>query len=282
MNITKKQRKTTPFVLFITLLLMFFSLFGGGTLVAKAETQTITASVEEIVDNTIFVCFRKGNTAERGKYIIANFYVPKEYYYESHTYGVIIFPKDYGIKHGLLGDYFKKSEETGAQILNVVATTPMPEEEGFGINCGLIEILEANASRPFSFIFYVKDTSGNVAYKEPQFADYNSLNAGELTMEEFLQKTEVAKDMQGGFRTIVIKIQELVDSVWVYVVIALSSVVVVWALYIGIRVIISKKNEEKINAKGMLKQLIIGIIIMFVLAAGTPLLINGLSHWVTW
>ena len=41
-------------------------------------------------------------------------------------------------------------------------------------------------------------------------------------------------------------------------------------------------SKEKINAKGMLKQLIIGIVIMFVLAAGTPLLINGLSHWVTW
>lgn len=43
-----------------------------------------------------------------------------------------------------------------------------------------------------------------------------------------------------------------------------------------------KKNEEKINARGMVKQLAVGIIVMFVLAMGTPLVINGLSHWVTW
>lgn len=32
----------------------------------------------------------------------------------------------------------------------------------------------------------------------------------------------------------------------------------------------------------MVKQLAAGIIVMFVLAMGTPLVINGLSHWVTW
>ena len=45
---------------------------------------------------------------------------------------------------------------------------------------------------------------------------------------------------------------------------------------------LAKKNEEKINARGMVKQLAVGIIVMFVLAMGTPLVINGLSHWVTW
>ena len=40
------------------------------------------------------------------------------------------------------------------------------------------------------------------------------------------------------------------------------------------------RNEEKINAKDMVKQLIIGIVIIFVVAMGAPLLINGLSAWV--
>ena len=40
-------------------------------------------------------------------------------------------------------------------------------------------------------------------------------------------------------------------------------------------------NEEKINARDMVKNLIIGIVIIFVVAMGAPLLINGLSAWVT-
>ena len=44
---------------------------------------------------------------------------------------------------------------------------------------------------------------------------------------------------------------------------------------------IAHKNEEKINARDMVKNLIIGIIIIFVVAMGAPLLINGLSAWVT-
>ena len=43
---------------------------------------------------------------------------------------------------------------------------------------------------------------------------------------------------------------------------------------------IAHKNEEKINARDMVKNLIIGIIIIFVVAMGAPLLINGLSAWV--
>ena len=117
---------------------------------------------------------------------------------------------------------------------------------------------------------------------KPQFADYESLDVGEMTLEELLNKTELATDMQGSFKTIILKIQELVNSIWIYVVLAMSSVVIVWSLYIGIRVIIAQKNEEKINARGMLKGLLIGVIVMFVIAVCAPLLINGLSHWVTW
>ena len=83
-------------------------------------------------------------------------------------------------------------------------------------------------------------------------------------------------------KQIVVKITELVNSVWVYVVIAFGSVVLVWGAYIGIRVIIAKKNEEKINANGMIKSLVIGIVVMFVIAVGAPLLINGLSSWLSW
>ena len=66
---------------------------------------------------------------------------------------------------------------------------------------------------------------------------------------------------------------------------ALSTVfgsisVVVWGAYIGIKIAIAHRNEEKINARDMIKNLVIGIVIIFVVAMGAPLLINGLSAWV--
>ena len=90
----------------------------------------------------------------------------------------------------------------------------------------------------------------------------------------------LATGLDESLAEIVAKLQSLIDSFWIYVVLALAGVVVIWGAYIGIKIAIAHRNEEKINAKDMVKQLIIGIIIIFVVAMGAPLLINGLSAWV--
>ena len=90
----------------------------------------------------------------------------------------------------------------------------------------------------------------------------------------------LAAGLDENLAEIVAKLQILIDSFWIYVVLALAGVVVIWGAYIGIKIAIAHRNEEKINAKDMVKQLIIGIIIIFVVAMGAPLLINGLSAWV--
>lgn len=87
--------------------------------------------------------------------------------------------------------------------------------------------------------------------------------------------------LNGSLAQIVTKLQGLMDSFWLYIVIALAAVVVTWGAYIGIKIAIAHRNEEKINARDMVKNLIIGIVIIFVVAMGAPLLINGLSAWVT-
>ena len=92
--------------------------------------------------------------------------------------------------------------------------------------------------------------------------------------------TLLAAGLDESLAEIVAKLQSLIDSFWLYVVLALAGVVVIWGAYIGIKIAIAHRNEEKINAKDMVKQLIIGIIIIFVVAMGAPLLINGLSAWV--
>lgn len=89
-----------------------------------------------------------------------------------------------------------------------------------------------------------------------------------------------AEGLNGSLEQIVTNLKTLMDSFWVYIVIALAAVVVIWGAYIGIKIAIAHKNEEKINARDMVKNLIIGIVIIFVIAMGAPLLINGLSAWV--
>jgi succinate dehydrogenase/fumarate reductase cytochrome b subunit len=86
--------------------------------------------------------------------------------------------------------------------------------------------------------------------------------------------------LNGNLAKIIESLQSLMDSFWIYIVMALAAVVVVWGAYIGIRIAIAHRNEEKINARDMVKNLIIGIVIIFVVAMGAPLLINGLSAWV--
>ena len=89
-----------------------------------------------------------------------------------------------------------------------------------------------------------------------------------------------ATTLNDNLAQIVGNLQTLMNSFWIYIVLAMAAVVVVWGAYIGIKVAIAHRNEDKINARGMVKSLIIGIIIMFVIAMGAPLLINGLSAWV--
>ena len=90
----------------------------------------------------------------------------------------------------------------------------------------------------------------------------------------------MAATLNESLAQIVTNISTLMDSFWIYIILALAAVVVVWGAYIGIRIAIAHKNEEKINARDMVKNLIIGIIIIFVVAMGAPLLIEGLSAWV--
>ena len=90
----------------------------------------------------------------------------------------------------------------------------------------------------------------------------------------------LAASLNENLQEIINKLSELMDSFRIYIVMALAAVVVIWGAYVGIRIAVAHRNEEKINARDMVKNLIIGIVIIFVVAMGAPLLINGLSAWV--
>ena len=129
-------------------------------------------------------------------------------------------------------------------------------------------------------MFYATDGNGNTEYFQPQYADYTTLLAENYTNEELIVMLEQKLAMEDNFDTILLKLNELVDSIWKYLIIAMASVVVVWGAYIGIRVAVAKKKDEKIDAMSMVKHLIIGIIVAFVIAMGAPLLIKGLGAWI--
>lgn len=89
-----------------------------------------------------------------------------------------------------------------------------------------------------------------------------------------------ADTLDSNLQEIVTKLGNLMDTFWIYIVIALAAVVAIWGAYIGIKIAIAHRNEEKINARDMVKNLIIGIVIIFIVAMGAPLLIKGLGAWV--
>ena len=238
--------------------------------------------LQRIMDSSVFITFKKGDTPGRGKNIVSCFYIPKETYSSEYTYGVTIFPKLYGTKLGITSDYFNKAKEKGVTLACVDPAMVITQVDGYGLNCGITNIRETNLSLEFAFVLYVYDDAGNYAFATPQYATYNTLTAEDYTDEEVAQMTKSVVDMNDSFRGIITKIEELTNAVWIYLLIAFGSVVVVWGSYIGIKIIIAKKNEEKINSRDMVKRLIIGVIVMALIAVCCPLFISGLSHWILW
>ena len=62
---------------------------------------------------------------------------------------------------------------------------------------------------------------------------------------------------------IIAKLNELMNSFWVYIVLAMAAVVVVWGAYVGIRIAVAKRNEEKRYARRRVNSMILVIIIIF-------------------
>lgn len=281
MGKTRIRNNSILCLLLMLIILCFSFISTSGSVNAKAETpepQPITA--QEIVDNAMFNSFRKGDNANYGKFIFACFYIPEAFYDTSCKYGVLIFPSNYMDRFITERDYIREFEEQAVQIMIIENDTPLEAPEGRLFKCGIVQMLEQNLGREFVFIFYAEDTLGNIAYTDPERATYNTLDAQNFTDAELLEILDRKLQMKDNFVTIIDKIEELVDSVWVYMVMVCASVVVVWGAYIGIRIAVAKRNEGKINAMGMVKSLIIGIVIMFVLAMGLPMLIHGLGKWI--
>ena len=73
----------------------------------------------------------------------------------------------------------------------------------------------------------------------------------------------LAEGLDGSLAEIVAKLQSLIDSFWIYIVIALAAGVVIWGAFIRLKLHIAHRNEEKINAKDMVDRHCLGAGIIF-------------------
>ena len=271
------QNRNLSLVCVVLIIAVVFGVFGVSFKAVAEENTTVKTYAEEIAEKMFFFGFRKGESESRGKYMIGMIYVPDEVYDATCTYGITLFPRAYMDRFGVYSDYMNSLAEKGKPYLDIVGSVYQPAPEGKIFRCGMSNISDNNLSLVFAFIGYVKDTDGNVAYIEPEFAAYATLNAGEMTDDEIINRLNDEINIRSTFGKIVDKIAELVNSVWIYLVIGCSAVVVVWGAYIGIRIAVAHNNEQKADSKGMLKNLAIGISVMFIIAVALPLLIKGLS-----
>lgn len=75
------------------------------------------------------------------------------------------------------------------------------------------------------------------------------------------------------------QLSSLIGVIWPWLLGLGLLFIALWGAYIGFKVIKAKKAEEKQEAKSYIKQLILGIAIIFIIASGLPLVVSGIAAW---
>ena len=83
-------------------------------------------------------------------------------------------------------------------------------------------------------------------------------------------------DLESNLTDITQKLDTLIEEVVPWVFGILAALVVLWVIYMAIRYITATSGDKRKEAKEILKQFIIGIVILFVLAAVAGSIIGGL------
>ena len=86
-------------------------------------------------------------------------------------------------------------------------------------------------------------------------------------------------DLGSNLDDIRAKLDTLIEQVIPWVFGILAALDVLWVIYMAIRYITATSGDKRKEAKEILKQFIIGIVILFVLAAVAGSIIGGLYAW---
>lgn len=271
------KKRTGKTALVFLLILFGFLINPLNILPVKAEENgSALISAKDIINSSVFLDFKKGEDSEKGRFITSCWYIPTENLVNDYSYGVIIFPKLYMERFGIYDNYIESFEAISRAILES-EFTPADIPNGL-IKCAIGHILEKNMSLEFTFILFVKGTNGT-AYSEPHFGTYNEMKDRDYTNTQLMSMANRKLGMRDNFNEIILKLNELVDSVWIYMILGFTTVISAWGVFIGVKVAVAKKKEEKVDARSMVKNLIIGTVVLFVIAFALPLLIKGLAGW---
>ena len=74
-------------------------------------------------------------------------------------------------------------------------------------------------------------------------------------------------------------LSSLMSIIWPWLLGIGLTLIALWGAFIGVKIIKARKAEEKQEAKALVKQLIIGVVAIFLIAMGGPLIIQGLATW---
>lgn len=272
-----EKKKIHRTVWFLIMIISGFIINPFSVLSVKADENGAQAvSAQDVINASLFLEYKKGEDDDYGRYIVSCWYIPTEYLISEFSYGVVIFPKLYMERFEVYDNFMENFTAKGKKFLDVKA--PLENMSNGLCKCGIARILEQNMSLEFTFVLYVTDENGT-AYSEPHFGTYNNMRTREYTNTELMSIARRKLGMRDSFNEIIIKLNELIDAVWIYMVVGFTGIISVWGSVIGIKIAVARKNEEKINARGMVKSLIIGVVILFVISFALPLLIKGLANW---
>lgn len=99
-----------------------------------------------------------------------------------------------------------------------------------------------------------------------------------LLITSFLSATGDTGDLD--FSDLSGAITELLDKMLSPCLVVATSLAVVWGLYLGIKFWMAAGDEQKKkSAKSSIISFVVGIVVIFAVAVGAPLLIGALSTW---
>lgn len=83
-----------------------------------------------------------------------------------------------------------------------------------------------------------------------------------------------------GFTDFADAFKNLFNQIWVPVISIASALAVIWGLYLGFKFWTAAGDEtKKKSAKSALISFVVGIVVIFAVAVGAPLLIVALGNW---
>lgn len=90
-----------------------------------------------------------------------------------------------------------------------------------------------------------------------------------------------SEDKGNQYEVVTSYIEYLYEEYSPYMIWVFLSTAGVWSIAMGIAVIIAYRNEDKIKAKQMIKNYVIGLVVIFSILVAMPYLVNGIAYLIT-